>query len=189
MICPNCQMQQPQNNLAYCVRCNYPLQSRPQGFFTKSSQTGYSRADAYSAARRGQPGYPQQVPYPAAPPQPQPQQMRQPTAAPPNTGNIQIMYDANGNPVYVQMMYDRTGKPVYVQMIPKITGQDAAGNPIYTMIPTAQVIVPQSQPVPQPPQRPQTQPAYPQQQKNKSFVSGYCLSDFFQRKCTVYSEK
>ena len=62
MICPNCQMQQPQNNLAYCVRCNYPLQSRPQGFFSKSSQTGYSRADAYSAARRGQP---QQVAYPA----------------------------------------------------------------------------------------------------------------------------
>lgn len=111
------------------MRCNYPLQSKPQGFFSKSAQTGYSRADAYSAARRGQP---QQVPYPAQQPVQQP--------PPPQNGNqIQVMRDANGNQVYVQLMYDRiTGKPVYVQMIPQIVGHDASGKPVYGMVPVSQ---------------------------------------------------
>ena len=149
MICPNCQMQQPQNNLAYCVRCNYPLQNRPQGFFAKSSQTGYSKADVYSAARRGQPVQQQQykqISYPA-------QQQ--------NTGNVQIMYDANGNQIYVQVMYDRTGKPVYVQMIPKIVGRDASGNPVYTMVPASQAGQLQSQQLPQSQQYQQTQKKQP----------------------------
>ena len=138
MICPNCQMQQPQENLAYCVRCNYPLQSRPQGFFTKSSQTGYSRADAYSATRRGQ----QSVSYPAQPPV---------QSAPP-PGNIQMMYDQNGNQIYVQTLYDQNGNPMYIQMIPQVTGQDAYGNPVITMIPVQNqrpVSVPMPQPQPQ----------------------------------------
>ncbi len=144
MICPNCQMQQPQENLAYCVRCNYPLQVRPQGFFTKANN-GYSRADVYSAIRRGQPlpqqQY-QQITYPA---QQVPQQ---------NTNGMQIMYDAHGNQIYVQLVYDRTGKPVYVQMIPKIVGTDANGHRVYTMVSGGQVVVPQSQPASQqmPPQ-------------------------------------
>ena len=125
MICPNCQMQQPQNNLAYCVRCNYPLQSRQQGFFSKSTQTGYSKADAYAAARRGQPPQQaQQIPYPA---------QQQPAVQ--NNNPIQVMRDANGNQIYVQLMYDRTGKPVYVQMIPQIVGRDATGKPVYGMVP------------------------------------------------------
>ncbi len=152
MICPNCQMQQPQENLAYCVRCNYPLQARPQGFFTKQSN-GYSQADVYSAVRRGQPlpqqQYPQ-VPYPA---QQMPQQ---------NTSGMQIMYDAHGNQIYVQMVYDRTGKPVYVQMIPKIVGTDANGHRVYTMVSGGQVVLPQSQPasqtLPQSQQMPQQAP-------------------------------
>lgn len=73
-----------------------------------------------------------QIPYPA---------QNQPVQPPPqNTGNMQIMYDANGNQVYVQLMYDRTGKPVYVQMMPKIVGRDAAGKPVYNMVPVGQVI-------------------------------------------------
>lgn len=148
-------MQQPQNNLAYCVRCNYALQSRPQGFFARSSQTGYSRADAYSAARRGQP-----VPYP---PQPPPQNMSNP---------VQTMYDANGKQIYVQLMYDRTGKPVYVQMMPKITGYDAAGKPMYTMVPAAQVMPPPQavpqQTMPQQQVMPQFQEVQPK--KNSSFL-------------------
>ena len=124
MICPNCQMQQPQNNLAYCVRCNYPLQSRQQGFFSKSAQTGYSKADAYAAARRGQPQQAQQIPYPV---------QQQPAVQ--NNNPIQVMRDANGNQIYVQLMYDRTGKPVYVQMIPQIVGRDATGKPVYGMVP------------------------------------------------------
>lgn len=73
------------------------------------------------------------------------QQYRQVTVQPPpsrtpqNTGNMQIMYDGNGNPVYVQLMYDRTGKPVYVQMMPKIVGRDSSGKPVYAMVPVAQI--------------------------------------------------
>ena len=129
-------MQQPQENLAYCVRCNYPLQPRQQGFFAKSTQTGYSKADMYSASMRGQ----------QSPPVyrniSQPQQPQQPMQ---NTGNIQMMFDANGNQIYVQKMYDRTGNPVYMKMMPKIIGQDATGKAVYTMVPVSQVVLPQSQ--------------------------------------------
>ena len=142
MICPNCQMQQPQNNLAYCVRCNYPLQAKPQGFFSKSNQTGFSRADAYSAARRGQPAPPTQVPYPAV--------AHNQTPAPQNAGvqvmldgngrqiYVQVMRDANGNQIYAQVVYDPAGKPVYVQVMPQVIGRDAVGNPVYGMVPVSQ---------------------------------------------------
>ena len=70
-----------------------------------------------------------QVPYPA----------QQAVSPQQNMGNLQMMYDANGNPVYVQLMYDRTGKAIYVQMQPKIVGRDAAGNPVYSMVPVGQV--------------------------------------------------
>ncbi len=122
MICPYCRMQQPQENLPNCVRCHYPLQSRPQGFFTKNS-VGFSKADAY-AARQNQ----------VAP-------------APQQQNGLQMMYDRAGNPIYVQMVYDQNGNPAYVQMLPQVVGQDAYGNPMYAMVAVGNPI-----PIPQPPQ-------------------------------------
>lgn len=170
MICPNCQMQQPHGNLAFCIRCRCPLPSQTQGFFTKSNQTGYSRADAYSAQQRGQQPYPaqpvqqqthRQVSY-YAPPPVQQGMTRNPQPQP----NIQMVYDANGNQIYVQLVYDAHGNPAYVQMIPQIVGKDAHGNPVYTMVPapTQNMPVPQAQP-----QMPQ--PHVPvQQERKKSFL-------------------
>ncbi|MDE5768203.1 MAG: hypothetical protein K2H82_02340 [Oscillospiraceae bacterium] len=136
MICPNCHLQQS-DHAPFCARCHYPFRSQSQGFFTKTSQ-GYSRADAYVAMQRG--GYPTQPP-PVPPVQTVPGYSQNQYYVPPqssyqnsNQNSVRMMYDAAGNPVYVQIVYDAAGNPFYVQMIPKITGQDAHGNPIYTMI-------------------------------------------------------
>lgn len=132
MICPKCRMPQPQGDFAFCVRCSYPLQSSPKGFFTKTSQ-GFSKADAYAAAQRSQRPAPVQ-------PSPYPTQQNQ---------NIQTRYDANGNPVYFQTVYDGNGKPFYIQMIPQVMGYDASGKPVYTLVPVQN---------PQPVRSPQVQP-------------------------------
>lgn len=130
MICPNCQLQQP-DHAPYCARCHYPFRSQSRGFFTKTTQ-GYSRADAYTAMQRG--GYPAQgVPeYPQnqyyVPPQQGYQNLNQ------NQNSVRMMYDSAGNPVYVQIVYDQAGNPFYVQMIPQITGHDPHGNPVYAMV-------------------------------------------------------
>lgn len=157
MICPNCQLQQPDHSIC-CVRCHYPFRSQSRGFFTKSVQ-GYSRADAYAAMQRG--GYPAQQPVPP-PAQNYPQN---PYYVPPQSSTqnqIQMMYDANGNRVYVQIVYDAAGNAFYVQMIPKIVGKDAHGNPVYNMVPA------QTPPVPVQPV--QNQPAPVVQEKRKSFL-------------------
>ena len=108
-----------------------------------------------------------QISYPA---------QQNPSIQPPpqNTGNMQIMYDANGNQVYVQLMYDRTGKPVYVQMMPKIVGRDAAGNPVYSMVPVAQVVPQQMRSQQMQSQQMQSQQMQPQQmqpQQPQSFFN------------------
>ncbi|MDE7122717.1 MAG: hypothetical protein K2O42_11240 [Oscillospiraceae bacterium] len=162
MICPNCQLQQP-DHVPFCARCHYPFRSSAQGFFTKTSQ-GYSRADAYAAMQRG--GYPAQSP-PVPPAQSAPgyPQTQNQYYVPPqasyqniNQNSVRMMYDAAGNPVYVQIMYDAAGNPFYVQMIPKIVGQDAHGNPIYTMVQANTPPIPVQNPVQQNPvQRPPVQ--------------------------------
>ncbi|MDE5738523.1 MAG: hypothetical protein K2H93_09180 [Oscillospiraceae bacterium] len=151
MICPNCQMQQPQGNFAYCVRCNYPLQTQNQ---IQGCQTGY------------------QQPYPAQQQQVYPQTYYTPPPVQQANHNIKIMYDANGNQVYVQIMYSATGQAFYVQMIPQIIGQDAYGNPVYhwTQAPTPPVPVQQQMPVQQQPVQENFIKSVKQPERKKSFL-------------------
>ncbi|MDE6087756.1 MAG: hypothetical protein K2G25_05155 [Oscillospiraceae bacterium] len=179
MICPNCQLQQPDHVLC-CSRCHYPFRSRSQGFFTKTSQ-GYSRADAYAAMQRG--GYPAQPP----PVQTVPGYSQNQYYVPPqssyqnaNQNSVRMMYDAAGNLVYVQIVYDAAGNPFYAQMIPQIAGQDAHGNPIYTMvrantppIPVQQIQNPAQNPVQRPPVQMPAQNPFQNLTRNADYESEF----------------
>lgn len=150
MICPNCQMQQPQGNFAYCVRCHYPLPTQKQ---IQGCQADYQQP--YSAQQ--QPMYQRAYCSPCTPPPVQ------------QANHIKVMYDANGNQVYVQIMYDATGQAFYVQMIPQIIGQDAYGNPVYhwTQAPIPPVPVQQQMPIQQQPVQPQP---VKQPERKKTFL-------------------
>lgn len=86
MICPNCQMQQPKGNFAYCVRCNYPLQMQNyqvgwQAYYTQQPVQQNNIQVMYDT--NGKQVY------------------------------VQLVYNATGQAFYVQMLPQLMGKDTY----------------------------------------------------------------------------
>ncbi len=92
LICPNCKEEIVDSKLAFCVMCGFKLKGAKQpGFFSKSPETGVSKADEYASqtkkeAAKAPASQPAPAPQPVPAPQPAPQSVAQPpmqgTAAP-----------------------------------------------------------------------------------------------------------
>ncbi len=121
VICPNCKEEVVDSKLAFCVMCGFKLKggAKAPGFFTKSPETGVSKADEYAAktrkaakqaeAEKPAPPEPAPVPQQAAPvPQePVPQQ-----AVPqPGMPQMQGMMPQQGMPQMQQGMMPQPGMP------------------------------------------------------------------------------
>ena len=74
MICQHCGKVLSNEKLAFCNFCGYPLKGENRGFFSKSEETGTSRAEDYAAAQTAPPPAPAPMPQMGMMPNGMPQQ-------------------------------------------------------------------------------------------------------------------
>ncbi len=131
VICPNCKEEIVDSKLAFCVMCGFKLKggAKTPGFFTKSPETGVSKADEYAAkTRKAAQKTEAEMPVKPAPPEPAPvpqqaapapQEPIPPQAAPQQgMPQMQGMMPQQGMP-QMQGMMPQQGMPQMQGMMPQ----------------------------------------------------------------------